>query len=54
MTIKDTLEYELVVIENFAEYVKGEIISDVKKIADLIESEWQNHFVKKAKTPTIN
>jgi hypothetical protein len=44
---KDKLEYELVVIENFGEYVKGEIISDVKKIADLVDSEWQAHFVKK-------
>jgi hypothetical protein len=47
MGIKEKLEYELVVIENFGEYVKGEIISDVKKIADLVDSEWQAHFVKK-------
>lgn len=53
MAIKDKLEYELVVIENFADYVKGQIITDVKKIADLVDSEWQAHFVKKAATVEV-
>ena len=49
MSLKDTVKCDLVVIENFLEYVKGEVITDVKKVAELIESEWQNHFVKKSK-----
>lgn len=42
------MKYELVVIENFLSYVKGEVIKDVKKIEELIESEWQAHFIKRA------
>lgn len=45
--ILPAIEHELVVVENFLSYVKGEIISDAAKVKELIESEWQNHFVKK-------
>ena len=48
MSVKDKIKVELVVVENFLKYVKGEIITEAKEIEDLIESEWQNHFVKKA------
>jgi len=46
-------EYELVVIENFGNYVKGQIITDDKEIADLVDSEWQANFVKKPVTVKI-
>lgn len=36
----------LIVVENFLEYAKGDIITDVKKMKQLQDSEWQNHFVK--------
>ena len=49
MSLKDTVKYDLVVVENFLEYVKGEVITDVKKVTELVESEWQAHFVKKSK-----
>ena len=55
MGIKDKVvaafEFELVVVENFSEYVKGEIITEAEKIEALIGSEFEAHFVKKAVTP---
>ena len=45
----DTIEHELVVIESFPGYAKGEIITEAAKIKELIESEWQSHFVKRQK-----
>lgn len=55
MAIKDKVvaafDFELVVIENFAEHIKGEIITEAEKIEALIGSEFEAHFVKKAKTP---
>ena len=50
MSVKDKIKYELVVVENFLHYVKGEIITDLKAVDELVESEWQNHFVKKSPT----
>lgn len=45
------VEHELVVTESFLDYSKGEVITDEKKVADLLESEWQHHFIKKSKAP---
>jgi hypothetical protein len=39
--------YELVVVETFGEYEKGQIITEAEKIKELVESEWSAHFVKK-------
>lgn len=46
-SVKAALAYELVVVENFAEYVKGQIITEAEKIKELVESEWSAHVVKK-------
>lgn len=43
-------EHELVVLQDFLGYVKGQIITEAKKVKDLVDSEWQTHFVKKQKT----
>lgn len=51
MALKDKFEFELIVVENFLEHVKGEVITDFKRIEQYLESEWQNHFVKKAVAP---
>ena len=53
MGIKEKFEFELVVVENFLEHVKGEVITDFKKIEEYLESEFQNHFVKKAVTVEV-
>lgn len=42
-------EFELVVIENFANYTKGDIITDPEIIMELINSEWSANVVKKPK-----
>ena len=42
-------EYELVVLQGFLGYVKGQIITAPEKVAELIDSEWQTHFIKKQK-----
>jgi hypothetical protein len=47
--IVEELDHELLVVENFAEYVRGQIITEAAKIKELLESEWANHVVKKAK-----
>ena len=40
--------FNLHVIESFLNYAKGDIITDAKLVKQLLESEWQNHFVKVA------
>lgn len=40
--------FALTVIENFLEYVKGDVITDQKLVKQYVDSEWQNHFVKTA------
>lgn len=57
MGIKETaqaaeaaIEHELVVVEAFLGYAKGQVITEAEKIKELLESEWQSHFVKKPKT----
>ena len=47
------MKFDLVVLENFLEYVKGEVISDVKKIAELIDSEFTSSFIKREKPEPI-
>ncbi len=47
--LQTELQHELVVVENFLSYVKGEIITDAAKIKELLESEWAAHVMKKAK-----
>lgn len=42
--------FHLVVVENFLNHVKGEVITDAEKVAEILESEWQAHVVKKAPT----
>lgn len=49
--VEAAIEHELVVVQGFLGYVKGEIISDAAKIKELLESEWSAHFVKKPRTP---
>lgn len=44
------LDHELVVIQNFLSYVKGEVIKDAEKIKDILESEWRAHVQKKPPT----
>jgi len=44
----------LLVVENFLEYVKGDIITDAKKIKQFLDSEWQGHFVKTQVTGDSN
>ena len=39
------MDYEIIVVEPFLDYVKGEIISDPEKISELIDSDWQQHFI---------
>lgn len=41
------VEHELVVVHDFPGYVKGQVISEAEKVAELIKSEWQSHFVKR-------
>ena len=53
MAIKESLMFELVVIENFLDHVKGDIVTDAKTIEGYLDSEWQNHFVKKAVAPLV-
>lgn len=48
---KAALAYELVVVENFGEYVKGQIITESEKINELVDSEWSAHVVKKPVQP---
>lgn len=36
----------LLIVENFLEYIKGDLITDEKLIKQYLGSEWQNHFVK--------
>ena len=43
------VEHELVVVEAFLEYAKGQIITDALKVKELLEGEWQAHVIKKAK-----
>lgn len=43
------MKYELVVIESFLRYLKGAIITDVKEVMALLESEYQAHFIKRSK-----
>jgi len=50
-TAKQKIGIELVVVENFLSHVKGEIITDAEKVAEYLESEFQNHFVKKTASP---
>ena len=50
-TVKAALAYELVVVENFADYVKGQIITEAEKIKELVESEWSAHVVMKSVPP---
>ena len=38
--------FNLHVVENFLTYGKGDIITDAKLVKQLLDSEWQNHFVK--------
>jgi len=38
----------LTVVENFLDYVKGDVITDAKLVKQFIDSEWQNHFIKTA------
>ena len=47
--IVQAVEHELVVVEDFLGHVKGQIITEAEKVKELLESEWQSHFVKKAK-----
>lgn len=47
--VEAAVEHELVVIEAFLGYEKGQIITDAEKVKELLESEWENHFVKKLK-----
>lgn len=49
LAVEAAVEHELVVIESFLGYVKGQVITEAEKVKELIESEWQNHFVKKPK-----
>ena len=48
-TITEELAFELVVIENFAAHLKGEIITEAAKIKELLESEWAAHVIRKSK-----
>lgn len=43
------VEHELVVVESFLGYVRGDVISEVEKVKELLESEWSAHFVKRQK-----
>lgn len=47
--VETAVEHELVVVEGFLGYVKGQIITEAEKVKELLESEWQHHFVKKPK-----
>lgn len=47
--VEAAVEHELVVVEGFLGYVKGQIITEAEKIKELLESEWSAHFVKKQK-----
>ena len=42
---------ELVVIEPFNGYQKGDIITDTNTVNEILESEWSAHVVKKAASP---
>lgn len=44
------VNYTLVVIENFAEYVKGEVITEAVKVKEILASEWEAHVVRKSRT----
>lgn len=48
---KQKFDFELVVVEPFGGFEKGEIITDTDKIAELVGGEYEHHFVKKAKAP---
>ena len=47
--VETAVEHELVVVEGFLDYVKGQVITEAEKVKELLESEWQHHFVKKPK-----
>lgn len=47
--VESALDHEIVVVEGFLGYVKGQIITEAEKIKGLLESEWSAHFVKKPK-----
>lgn len=47
--VESALDHEIVVVEGFLGYVKGQIITEAEKIKELLESEWSAHFVKKPK-----
>lgn len=42
------IKTELVVLENFCTYVKGEIIKDAAKVKEILASEWEAHVIKRA------
>jgi hypothetical protein len=44
-------QYELVVVESFGSYAKGDIITDAQSVHDILSGEWQHHVVKKAAAP---
>lgn len=47
--VETAVEHQLVVVEGFLGYVKGQIITEAEKVKELLESEWQNHVIKKPK-----
>ena len=47
--VEAAVEHELVVVEAFLDYAKGQVITEADKVKELLESEWSAHFVKKAK-----
>ncbi len=47
--VEAAVEHELVVVESFLDYAKGQVITEAEKMKELLESEWQNHVIKKAK-----
>lgn len=49
--VETAVEHELVVVEGFLGYVKGQVITEAEKVKELLESEWEHHFVKKQKQP---
>lgn len=39
--------FELIVVEPFKDFKKGDVISDKAIVKELLSGEFQNHFVKK-------
>jgi len=47
--VETAVEHELVVVEGFLGYVKGQIITEAEKVKELLASEWEHHVIKKQK-----